>query len=501
MEFVDSIYDNIHGYIGLTELEQKIEQLRIFKRLKYIKQLGLASWIFPGAEHTRYTHSLGVMYIVDEMAKSLGIKSDKKRQKIRLAGLLHDIGHYPLSHSVEEAYKNYSSALDDNFILQINKEDISSNNKYNKTQNNRTLKGNFDKKEQIMKQLDKDILLGIIMEPANNKYHHENMSARIIKNSNHIKREILADDRFNEEDIADICDIITGNLVDNSQNKKYLEVMVQLMHSELDADRIDYLLRDAISSGTSYGKIEAETIIRNLKRVKNPEFDIDIVGIKRKGINSADQFLVNRFFAYSQVIFHKHVAILKEMVQRVAEYFISKGIFPDVLDWIGENKIDNRYYEFTDNYFMKKLVKKNREKIKDDIINNIIDNLVCGRALELIDEPGNPMCFSVSYNKWGEAKKKKIQVEREYRRKCEDDIYVKRENYLTKHVKIRDFRRLYKEYEKDLEQELEQLEKHRLLNGLAYIEGDKSKLLVDNEMSMLGELCRHQKLYLNGYEF
>lgn len=108
IEIVNSILDNVHGFIGLTEVENQIEKLPIFKRLQNISQLGLSHRVFPCALHNRYIHSLGVMYIVDQMAVKLGLFDDNQRQLLRLAGMLHDIGHYPLSHDVEYVYKNFT---------------------------------------------------------------------------------------------------------------------------------------------------------------------------------------------------------------------------------------------------------------------------------------------------------------------------------------------------------------------------------------------------------
>jgi HD superfamily phosphohydrolase len=79
IKFVDKVLDNVHGFIGLTKLESKICDLPVFRRLIHIKQLGLANWVFPGAEHTRYIHSLGVMHIIDQMAIKLHYDDTESR--------------------------------------------------------------------------------------------------------------------------------------------------------------------------------------------------------------------------------------------------------------------------------------------------------------------------------------------------------------------------------------------------------------------------------------
>lgn len=102
--FVGQILDNVHGFIPYTDAEEKIIESLYFKRLQSIKQLSVVNWVFPGSEHTRFIHSLGVMHIADKIAISLGLTC-QDRKIVRLAGLLHDIGHYPLSHVCEAPYK------------------------------------------------------------------------------------------------------------------------------------------------------------------------------------------------------------------------------------------------------------------------------------------------------------------------------------------------------------------------------------------------------------
>ena len=121
IEFVGRVLDNVHGFIYYTRAEEQIIDTLLFKRLQSIKQLSIVNWVFPGSEHTRYIHSLGVMYIADKIAVRLGL-SMEERKIVRLAGLLHDIGHYPLSHVCEFPYKkNLESFPDDSFCMQINK--------------------------------------------------------------------------------------------------------------------------------------------------------------------------------------------------------------------------------------------------------------------------------------------------------------------------------------------------------------------------------------------
>jgi HD superfamily phosphohydrolase len=94
------INDNIYGGIWFSEIEFKIINTRTFQRLRRIKQQGLTSYTFPCSEHTRFCHSLGVLHIMGKLTNNIGL-TETEVTKLRLAALLHDIGHYPLSHLTE----------------------------------------------------------------------------------------------------------------------------------------------------------------------------------------------------------------------------------------------------------------------------------------------------------------------------------------------------------------------------------------------------------------
>jgi HD superfamily phosphohydrolase len=128
------IYDNVHGHIGLTETELDVVDSPLFQRLKSIHQLGTTNFVYPGATHTRFEHSIGTMFMVDQFLSN--VKKDNQLltedsdmiQKMRLAGLLHDIGHYPLSHTVEHmivrklngmSHVEFGSVLINNFFDEI----------------------------------------------------------------------------------------------------------------------------------------------------------------------------------------------------------------------------------------------------------------------------------------------------------------------------------------------------------------------------------------------
>ena len=103
------IRDPVHGFIERSREEEKIIDTVCFQRLRGIKQLAMAHLVYPGAMHTRFDHSIGVMHVAGRLAQKL-VDDQERRDTIRLAALLHDIGHGPFSHVSEEVLSKYAIA-------------------------------------------------------------------------------------------------------------------------------------------------------------------------------------------------------------------------------------------------------------------------------------------------------------------------------------------------------------------------------------------------------
>jgi hypothetical protein len=118
LPFAKYIYDSVHGSIGVTETELKLIDTPVFQRLHRIKQLGVADLVYPGATHSRFAHSIGAMFVMDEYLRNVTrdgkpiARNADERQKLRLAALLHDVGHYPFSHSLETPIKEEFKCCD-----------------------------------------------------------------------------------------------------------------------------------------------------------------------------------------------------------------------------------------------------------------------------------------------------------------------------------------------------------------------------------------------------
>src|ERR1035437_2529582 len=101
------IRDPVHNFISVSEKEQRVLATPALQRLRGIRQLAMASLVYPGALHTRFDHTLGVMHVAGQMAQSLSLSHDDSNT-VRMAALLHDLGHGPFSHVSEYALERYA---------------------------------------------------------------------------------------------------------------------------------------------------------------------------------------------------------------------------------------------------------------------------------------------------------------------------------------------------------------------------------------------------------
>lgn len=223
---VKIVNDPVYGFIRFPEKElMQLIDHPWFQRLRRVKQMGLAHHVYPGAEHTRFAHSLGACHLagkaMDEL-KAKGICPDKEEYlATRMAALLHDIGHGPFSHSLEKS------------------------------------------------------LVGGVS--------HEALS-RLIMN------------RLNNETGGMLDKAI--QIFDRTYPKNYLH---QLVSSQLDVDRMDYLNRDSFYTGVSEGVIGYDRILQMLT-VRDNELVVE-----EKGVHSVEKFIIARRLMYWQVYLHKTV--------------------------------------------------------------------------------------------------------------------------------------------------------------------------------------------------
>lgn len=242
------INDPVHGFIKIPyEIIFDIMEHRCFQRLRRISQTGLLSLIFPGATHTRFHHAIGAMHLMFnalEILKQKGVKISTEEEKgAMLAVLLHDVGHGPFSHALEN----------------------------------------------------------ILMD----NWHHEKLS-------------LLLMEQLNEE--------FSGELtvaIQMFQGKYHRKFFNQLISSQLDVDRLDYLKRDSFYTGVSEGNINTQRILSTLN-VLDDELVLD-----EKGIYSIEHYLVARMFMYWQVYYHKAAVLAENLLIKImnrAKTLVSQNV-------------------------------------------------------------------------------------------------------------------------------------------------------------------------------
>lgn len=485
IKFVGRILDNVHGFIYYTETEGKIIDSRLFKRLQSIKQLSIANWVFPGSEHTRFIHSLGVMYIADKIACRLGL-SPKDRKIVRLAGLLHDIGHYPLSHVCEFPYKKSPGSFPTKHYCRAINAQIQ----------DRISLFSMDASWQFMKR--------------STGCHHEQIGAHIVTNNSEIRQIII--DECGEEAIDIISDMITGNVERPTTDP----LLVQILHSELDADGIDYLMRDAMFSGTSFGSFELDQLIGCMEI---GEWDDGtktqrILCITPKGIAAADQYLINKFFSYSQVVFNKHLSITEWMTEQIVDWMQKNAAyFPSaqqLKEWVVQKETPDNYIDFTDNFFWASL---------QNLLTNPLAGteprfiqLFCNQLLrhnELAYVEGSELRLVSSSQKDIVDKIKSAKAYQDFEM-WEDKIVLFLERGMTKQAPIERFREAV---ERKIEQsapdkpedciskeDIPMLELRRLMEGICVKDDTGLHLLCDDARSLMQMLYGTHLVILRAFE-
>ena len=292
------ICDPVHGDIGLSALEEELIDSPSFQRLRNLKQLGVASLVYPNASHSRFAHSLGVFRIMGVIIDLLVNKSkftDEDRRKMRVAALLHDIGHYPYSHLMEfvDRDRHRPSYL---------------------------LKPKADK--------------GGTPAPKLERYpDHEKIGQLVITKREDIFKPLQA----NGIDPEEIASIIRGEHTKQAFN--------QLIHSSLDMDRMDYLVRDSLGTGVPYGKIDLHYLLSNLDVTDEGE-----VVVSYKAAAAAEHFLVARYFMYKTVYMHKTTFGFEALLRHILFLLRDHGhIYRDGKE-IEQLVLEEAFLDFHDGY-------------------------------------------------------------------------------------------------------------------------------------------------------
>ena len=299
--------DPVHSYIHIHyEVIWNCLDSKEFQRLRRIRQLGGDFQVYPTAEHSRFSHSLGVYEIVRRMVtevKSLCVElTEYEKVCVMLAGLLHDVGHGPFSH----AFENITN------------------------------------------------------------HSHEEYTAKIILGNTELNAILRA---VSEKLPQDIVSII--------QHTHENDILNQIVSGQLDADRMDYLLRDSYFTATSYGQFDLERILRTM-RVRKTAEGRKVIVVKYTGIHSVEDYIMARYQMYWQVYYHpvarSYEAVFIQLFNRLKDIFKGdKDYFEDMkvlVPFLEESEVSvDEYFKLDENSLLYccALIQDKEDKIAADL--------------------------------------------------------------------------------------------------------------------------------------
>jgi HD superfamily phosphohydrolase len=314
-----TIRDNVHGDILIADdVVYDLINTKEFQRLKRINQLGGGQHVFIGASHNRFAHCLGVYHLISKFFENENINSqapfddEKNRTVVKVAGLLHDIGHGPFSHSFEKV--------------------------------------------------------------GNGNIHHEHYSSAIILNVDTEINKVLKKYNIDAEEVAKI--------IEGRSEKRIMNLLVS---SQLDADRLDYLLRDNINAGVSYSKVDVNWIVRHTQ-IENDKFVFQM-----KTLFAIESFLLGRYHMYNQVYNHKTSMAFDETLhnwfERLSDLRKEKFNFEgnyDILEPLFSNvEFNVNDYLELDDYSFTEIIKRTAKE-NDVILKDFANRLINRNFLEAV---------------------------------------------------------------------------------------------------------------------
>ena len=313
--------DPVHSYIHIHyEVIWNCLDSKEFQRLRRIRQLGGDFQVYPTAEHSRFSHSLGVYEIVRRMVtevKSLCVElTEYEKVCVMLAGLLHDVGHGPFSHAFEHV-TNHS---------------------------------------------------------------HEEYTAKIILGNTELNAILRA---VSEKLPQDIVSII--------QHTHENDILNQIVSGQLDADRMDYLLRDSYFTATSYGQFDLERILRTM-RVRKTNEGRKVIVVKYTGIHSVEDYIMARYQMYWQVYYHpvarSYEAVFIQLFNRLKDIFkVDKDYFEDMkvlIPFLEKSEVSvDEYFKLDENSLLYccALIQDKEDKIAADLAKRLQNR----RLFEYVD--------------------------------------------------------------------------------------------------------------------
>ena len=281
------VHDPIHGSIMIDGMFMDLVGRHEIQRLHSNKQLGLGNMVFPGANHTRFEHSLGVYHLAGRMCEALELNKEDTLA-LKTAGFLHDICHPPFSHTLEELMERITGKDHMDLARELICGDM-----------------------PMCMDRDRDLFGGA--EPI---------------------AAILEDNGVSAKEVCDLIAYPVSELGGISPSQSTLDIeggpakqsffdskdyAHQIIHGPVDADQMDYLMRDAHYTGVDHGAIDIDRLLTQMI-LFNGKMALD-----KGGIVAAEGLMVSRALMYSSVYYHKTVRIVEMMLTKAVEAAMEKG--------------------------------------------------------------------------------------------------------------------------------------------------------------------------------
>lgn len=339
LRFVIGIKDPIHGIILLTKREYELTTSHYFDRLRYIKKSGLANLVYPSHNSTRYEHSIGTMQIAYNIARNaiesyLRRHSEKWREEwgeeyslnqiyqlIRFAALLHDLGHGPFSHTSERVLETVMERYYPNEFNEAKKLSFSS--------------------------------------------IHEYYSFKLIVTESSI-RDVISDSGIEPIDVASLLSKRYPEEINLSLRQEIWGILKDMIDSQVDADRLDNLLRDSYGMGVPYGIVDTDNLIKNIYITELGEGKLILVTHIRS-LGSVEDMLDARYKMYRWLYYHQKVNLLDRILNKLMinlledkliepkllhykNFVINETLYLD--DWFIIDNLRQAYGENPDRYYL-----------------------------------------------------------------------------------------------------------------------------------------------------
>lgn len=320
------IRDPVHGDIFVPERFLKVIDTRVFQRLRRIKQLATADYVFPEAGHTRFAHALGTFHIMTLMVNRICALFDylqipctqTEKDAVLMAALLHDVGHGPYSHAFEKLSGNLKS--------------------------------------------------------------HEEWTCEIIRDDPELRS--LFDAHFGRDFSTLVIGCLRHDEAGADDRKTLRYVFSSLISSQLDADRLDYLMRDSLNTGVKLGIVDLQKIIASLELTQyNGEL---AVCVAEDALSSIEQLIIGRFNMYDTVYFAPYKAFSEQLLINMIKRISESGSLPPEsrLHKMLNNTLTLDEYVQLDDSVIQSEIYQYRDSCTDQITKAMIDSFFNRRGYE-----------------------------------------------------------------------------------------------------------------------